>query len=300
MLRKIFLIAKFTLLLTLLLLLTGCGDKYEAVNPLSDEEAIAYVCNEIQKEFGDEVTATITSKTDLRICTAWFDGPVAYADVKNGHAFEFEVRGKDGTVAFAQYSDGYKNPNNSGDDRNPTFWHTYESPGIFGVMQTELEAELKEQFLNYRIYRSLPDTKTCRYNIFVVSSDADTVAKAISRFKEILSARKEKYASYFNLYIYKDVTAFRAVDFRKLEYTPIGDFGEDTIRQSTDGTVTRGSLCSGFQADFFTSDGARLADAQVVDVDLSGCNSIVFWYHWNTRQARYIGETRIYGISKQP
>ena len=77
-------------------------------------------------------------------------------------------------------------------------------------------------------------------------------------------------------------------------------FGEDTIRQSTDGTVTRGSLCSGFQADFFTSDGARLADAQVVDVDLSGCDSIVFWYHWNTRQARYIGETRIYGISKQP
>ena len=110
MLRKMLNFARIASIVALLLLLTGCdGITAKANDPLSEEEVIEYVCDKIREECGDEVTATIVSKTQLEIPTAWFDGPMGYIDVEGGHSYVLEVKNKEieELVANAYYDDGY-------------------------------------------------------------------------------------------------------------------------------------------------------------------------------------------------
>ncbi|MCR5375957.1 MAG: hypothetical protein K6E71_04330 [Lachnospiraceae bacterium] len=300
MLRKVLSAAKFILLLSFLLLLCGCGEKAEAVNPLSDEEVISYVCSEIQKEYGDEITAEITSKTDLQVCTDWLDGPIAYTDAKGGHVWELSVRRKDGTgvAATARYSDGYKLYGKTTLEYKPEFSHTYESTGIFRVIQDDLEKALSPGFAEHYIYRSLPDTKTCRYTVFLVSNDAEAVADVISRFQEILSSRDERYQTSFNLYIYKDKGAFRDIDFSKLESKPIVEDGSETLGQCTTGSVVESTSREGFHAEFFDSDGAKESPLPERYVDPAEYDCVVFWYHWERNQSLRKGIFRVYCINR--
>lgn len=297
MLRKITAIGKITLLLASLLLLCGCKKKVTAVSPISDEEVITFVCSEIQKEFGDEVTAKITSKTDLEVPTEWFDGPINYVKVKNGHEYKLEVQKKDGTgpVVTAGYEDGYIL---NDIEYEAVFWHKYESTGIFGVIQDKLEAELKLRFTAYRIFRSLPDMKTCRYNIFLSSSDADALKETISRMQEILTSVREDYSASLDMFIYKDEAVFRAIGFQKIENTPFSDDGEETFEQCTSGIVTRGSLCDGFNADFFNSDGTLSAALPDECIDPGKFDSMAFWYHWKPHAGIFANLTRVFGINK--
>ena len=53
-----------------LFLLTGCGKKLEAYNPISEEELIEYVKEEIYKNTGDEVDVEIKSKKPIKLCAA--------------------------------------------------------------------------------------------------------------------------------------------------------------------------------------------------------------------------------------
>ena len=301
MLRKIKTVVKFTLLLACLLLLSGCEDDIDALNPLSDEEVISYVCSEIQKEFGDEVTATITSKTDLEVATDWFDGPINYARVKNGHKYELEIRRKDGigTTASAWYVDGYVNHSENDNTCQPELRHNYESTGVFGVIQGEMEAELRLRFGNYRIYRSLPDNKTCRYNIFLQSTEAEKIAEVITRLREILSSRREKYATSFNIYIYKDEAGFREIDYSAIDLKPITDDAQATIADYTKATVTRSSMGRGFNIDFFNSDGRLSAVIPEEYIDPGQFDNIVFWYHWHLDSVKYDGILVVYGIRKK-
>lgn len=300
MLRKLLSAAKFILLLSFLLLLSGCGEKAEAVNPLSDEEVIAYVCSEIQKEYGDEITAAITSKTDLRVCTDWLDGPIAYADVENGHVYELSVRRKDGTgeAATARYSDGYKVYGKTTLEYKPELTHTYESTTIFRVIQDELENALSPGFAEHFIYRSLPDTTTCRYNIFLVSDDSEAIAGVISRFQEILSSRDERYKTSLNLYIYKDKGAFRDIDFSTLESKPIIEDGFETIGLYANGPVSESTSREGFHADFFGSDGEQETPVPERYVDPAEFDCVVFWYHWERNQSRHKGIFRVYCVNR--
>ena len=59
------------ILLLLLVLMAGCGyDMIVADDPLSEDEVIAFVEKKIKDETGDEVTAKIVSKDNLRVPTA--------------------------------------------------------------------------------------------------------------------------------------------------------------------------------------------------------------------------------------
>lgn len=70
----------------------GCSKiEMEACNKKSQEQVEEELKNYIKENYGDTVTLSLTSKEQLSIPTAWFDGPMMYKDVSNGEKYSFDV-----------------------------------------------------------------------------------------------------------------------------------------------------------------------------------------------------------------
>ena len=103
--KKLIIVVPFILIL----MLTGCGyDKIIVDSPLSEDEIIAYAQKQIYEETGDTVTVEIVSKKQLRVPTAWMDGPIAYQNVTDGTEYELKIiNDRIGFEASGTYKDAY-------------------------------------------------------------------------------------------------------------------------------------------------------------------------------------------------
>ncbi len=266
------------------LLLSGCDSKKRVVNnPLSEEEVIAYVQDQIYKETGDEVTAEIDSKKQLKV-PAW---PYA-ADslkVKDAHEYHLKITSNEynDLVASATYEDGYivyDKDDPEGSVCEPFFSDNYESCKGFYCVKKEFTEALDERFDDYRIYDDENDEVGLA--IFICSSDYELIDDLLSSFKDIsIKYKKQEYVRY-GVYIYKDEQVFKSTDFErfknvKLDHTALTP-GEDGIRECSGKKVTKLAFDDGFNEDFFTSNGVSGAKGTYDDVDRDSLKYYVFWY----------------------
>ena len=299
------LIAVVSLILTLLL--TGCGyDRLVAEDPLSEDEVIAYAEAKIYEETGDRVTAEIVTKEDLRACTVWFDGPVAYQSVENGSEYELKITSDEdkNIVARAYYEDGYtvydKDYGPGGSKTEPSFNHNYVSKRGFNTVKKEFIKALDERFDEYYIY---DDVSTDHgLDIFICSSDYEVIYDLLLDFKNtVITYRDEEYVTY-GVYIYKDEQAFNNKDFERYVDGHQDSGGQsyalDMISQYTGKQVVKLFNCRHFDQAFFENDGAVNAYRIIDDADPDSFDYLIFYY--DAEPNAFVGAnasfTTVYGV----
>ena len=329
MLRKMLNFARIASIVALLLLLTGCdGITAKANDPLSEEEVIQYVCDKIREESGDEVTATIVSKTQLEIPTAWFDGPMGYIDVEGGHSYVLEVKNKEieEIVANAYYDDGYTEYSSKKTavgyprETEPKLESNYAREKTSYRIRCEFDDVLKARFTDYAIYRDVSNLQGI--DVFLLSSDYNSISSALSELNRIVdNYRKEVYTS-FSVYIYKDEAAFRATDHTRYPNCTKDAGGNQSrgfniLNQLERKTITRISTCRGFAREYFAGDGVPVYEATegaaggapidtpgagsgvsatpTETIDPSSFDYIVFWYD-SEPNSSHNGDTEIFGV----
>ena len=183
--KKLIIVVPFILIL----LLTGCGyDKIIVDSPLSEDEIIAYAQKQIYEETGDTVTVEIVSKKQLRVPTAWMDGPIAYQNVTDGTEYELKIiNDKIGFEASGSYKDAYfvydrqRYPN--GAENDATFYHNYtDRKGHYDVKAEFINA-LDERFDKYYIYDDVSTDDGL--DVFVCSTDFEKIEGMINDLKDI-------------------------------------------------------------------------------------------------------------------
>ena len=237
--------------LILILLLTGCGyDKIIVDSPLSEDEIIAYAQKQIYEETGDTVTVEIVSKKQLRVPTAWMDGPIAYQNVTDGTEYELKIiNDRIGFEASGTYKDAYyvydrqQYPN--GAENDATFYHNYtDRKGHYDV-KTEFINALDERFDKYYIYDDVSTDDGL--DVFVYSTDFEKIEGMINDLEDITFRYKERHYVTYSVYIYTDEEAFNNTDFEKYktgheDYSG-QSFGEHMISNYTGKAVTKISYC---------------------------------------------------------
>ena len=272
--------------LILILLLSGCGyDKIIVDSPLSEDEIIAYAQKQIYEETGDTVTVEIVSKKQLRVPTAWMDGPIAYQNVTDGTEYELKIiNDKIGFEASGTYKDAYyvydrqQYPN--GAENDAAFYHNYtDRKGHYDVKAEFINA-LDERFDKYYIYDDVSTDDGL--DVFVCSTDFEKIEGMINDLEDITFRYKERHYVTYSVYIYTDENAFNSTDFEKYktgheDYSG-QSFGEHMISNYTGKAVTKISYCKSFDKAIFESYGATDAKTGSNGESLDSYDYIVFWY----------------------
>lgn len=310
--RKLLYITIISVILAVLL--AGCSynkkekkkDRYIAETPLSEDEVVAFIQEKIYEETGDQVTAEIVSKEQLRYATIWFDGPLAYTNVENGSEYAFKITSKENKdiVASAYYQDGFTHYDKDSDTASyieePRYSHNYARKKGFNIIKTEFINALEKRFDEYYIYNDI-STDT-GLDIFICSSDYEVIDDLLLDFRNTaVNYRDEEYVTY-SVYIYKDEQIFRNKDFERY---PDGhqDHGgqshpEDMINQYTGKQAVALSNSTYFRKDFFESDGKKDAYRELSDIDPASFDYLIFYYDAepNSFVAANRPYTTIYGV----
>ena len=271
----------------LVILLCGCGvDSVKVNNPLTENEIINFVQNEILKETGDETNVKIINKKKLSVCTAWFDGCVMHQTVKGGHSYEVEITNRDNNeiIGTGTYDDAYilydKQYTNGKIERSYSFSSNYkEQKGLF-LIKNEFISALNEKFNKYYIYKDV--SNDTGYDIFINSSNYDDINNLLLNFKNTIVKYRDLAYTNYSVYIYKDENAFNNTNFElyKNGYEDYGgqSYGKDMIEQYTGKEVIRIGGSDGFNYELFTSNGASAAMTDEMYIDYNTFEYLVFWY----------------------
>ena len=274
--------------LIMIFLLSGCGgyDKIVADKPLSEDEVIAYVKEQIYEETGDTVKVEIVSKKKLRVATAWLDGPMGYQDVVNGHEYKFKIiNEKTGFEATATYKDAFiiydKEDYPGGSKEEAAFYNNYTERRGYNAVKTGFIDALDERFDKYYIYDDVSTDEGL--DVFICSTDFEKIDGLLNEFKEITIAYEEQQYVTYSVYIYKDEKVFNSTDFEKYktgheDYSG-QSFGKDMIKNYTGKEATFCSFCHSFDRAFFESNGVINAKPNKDNVSPDSFDYIVFWYN---------------------
>ena len=84
------------LVIIALILLFGRNEKsnYVADNPLTEDEIIELIQNEVYKKTEDEVDAKIINKENYEICTFWLDGCHGGKKIEGIYSYDIEITNK--------------------------------------------------------------------------------------------------------------------------------------------------------------------------------------------------------------
>ena len=298
---------KLVILVFLVILLCGCGvGSVKVNNPLTENEIINYVQNEIYRETGDETRVSIINKEKLSVCTAWLDGCVRYQTVEGGHWYEVEIINKSNNeiIGKGKYRDGYikydKQYTNGKSESAHSFTSNYkEQKGLF-LIKNEFINALNEKFNKYHIYNDV--SNDTGYDIFINSSNYDDINDLLLKFKNtVIKYRDIAYTSY-SVYIYKDENVFNNTNFDLYknghEYYGGQSYGKDMIEQYTGKEVIRIGGGKDFNYELFTSNGASAANTNDEYIDYNTFEYLVFWY--NAEPNSFVGyntpSMQIFGV----
>lgn len=269
------------------MLLCGCGvDSVKVNNPLTENEIIKFVQNEIYRESSDETNVKIINKKELSVCTSWFDDCLRYQTVEGGHSYEVEItnRSNNEIIGTGKYDDGYtlydKQYTNGKSKKAHSFTSNYkEQKGLY-LIKNEFISALNEKFNKYYIYKDVSNDEG--YDIFINSSNYDDINNLLSKFKNtVVKYRDLTYTSY-SVYIYKDESAFNNTNFElyKSGHENYGgqSYGKDMIEQYTGKEVIRIGGGEDFNYELFISNGASAANTDAKYIDYNTFEYLVFWY----------------------
>lgn len=268
--------------------MTSCGtNNMKVYNPLSEDEIITYIQNQIYNETGDTVLVNITSKKEFEpISDSIYNIPSGYGKVDDGYLYTVEIINKDNAdiIATGTYHDSFIIYDKGFTDEKEIL-EAYsdndyrEQKGLF-LIQSEMVDVLDEKIDNYYIYKDVSNKQG--YDIFIQSTNYDDISELLLSFKDIvIKYRNDVYTAY-SVYIYKDKTVFNNTDF-ELYKNGTGNYswqsyGKDMIEQYTGREVTRIGLSREFNYDLFTSNGASDAETYAKYVDYKSFDYLVFWY----------------------
>lgn len=288
-----------------LLLLSGCGvDSIKVHNPLTETEIVSYVEQEIYKETGDKVTATIISKENLTVCTAFFDGCVRSQTVDGGHSYKLEIVNVDNRdiAATGTYRDGYimydDKYTDGKSEKEPHFNHNYQEQKELFLIENEFINVLNQTFSEYFIYKDV--SNNAGYDIFIYSSDYNQINDLLLELNNIVTKYKSDIYTSFSVYIYKDEAVFNSTHFELYnngaESSSGQSYGKDMIEQYTGKEATRIGGSTGFDYDLFISNGSSASDTYDEYVDYNSFDYLVFWYTSEPNAAYHNGSMQIFGV----
>lgn len=255
-------------------------------NPLTENEIINYIQNEIYRETGDETRVNIINKKELSIAKNWLDGCVRYQPVEGGYSYEVEIMNKSNNeiIGTGTYEDGYieydKQYMNGKNERAHSFKSNYKKQKGLFLIKNEFINALNEKFNKYYIYKDV--SNDTGYDIFINSSNYDDINDLLLKFKDtIIKYRDLAYTSY-SVYIYKDESIFNNTIFdlyKNGHENYIGQsYGKNMIQQYTGKEVIRIGFSRDFDYELFTTNGASAANSDKEYIDYNTFEYLVFWY----------------------
>lgn len=281
MLKKV----KFVLISLIgIFLLTGCGiDSIKVNNQLNENEIISYVQKSIYNETGDNVTVKITSKEDLKACTAsMFNDCHNYQKVDNGYSYTLEIKNKDNTdiIATGTYDDGYIIYGDKYTDGKSIvdsyFENNYKVQKGLNLIKSEFTNALDEKFEKYYLFKGVNNDE--RYAIFINSSNYDDINNLLSNFNNTIIKYRDYVYTHYSVYIYKDENVFNSTNFELYNNGSEVYDGEDMIEQYTGKEVTRIGFSNEFNYDLFVSNGSSASETYYEYIDYQTFDYIVFFY----------------------
>ena len=268
-------------------LLTGCGvDSIKVNNQLNENEIISYVQKSIYNETGDNVTVKITSKENLKVCTAWFDDCFNYQNVDNGYSYTLEITNKDNTdiIATGTYDDGYIIYDDKYTDgksiKDSYFESNYKAQKGLNLIKNEFTNALDEKFEKYYLFKDVSNDEG--YAIFINSSNYNDINNLLSNFNNTIIKYRDYVYTCYSVYIYKDENVFNSTNFELYnngsEVYSGQSYGKNMIAQYTGKEVTRIGSSNEFNYDFFVSNGSSASETYDEYVDYKTFDYIVFLY----------------------
>ena len=150
---------KFKLIIPVffVILLCGCGvNSVKVNNPLTENEIISYVQNEIYRETSDDTNVKIINKKELSVCTESLVGDCfKYQIVEGGYSYEVEITNRSNSeiIGTGTYNDGYilydEQYTNGKSEKAHYFRSDYKEQKDLVLIKNEFISALNEKFNKY-------------------------------------------------------------------------------------------------------------------------------------------------------
>lgn len=252
--------------MALIILLCGCEkDNYVANNPLSENEIIKLIKDEVYKKTAEEVDVKIINKENYEICTMWLDNCFGRKKIEGIYSYDIEITQKNNNdiVGSGYYVDGYINGDNiikpkySIDD--------YLEQVNSYPAKKELRSLLDNGFTNYSLINSLYEEDD--YDIFVYSPNYDKTRELIDNI-DIINENYKKLGMNINVFILKDINAYNSLNFNVRSAKKEQQLGEERIELYTKKRATKfdGEIHE-LEYDYFINDNSKSFDY------------VILWYH---------------------
>ena len=297
---------KIVIIVIVIFILTGCAFELKNIkvtDPLTEEQIITYVENEIYNDTKDKVKVKIVSKEQKYSCAvALFNASCIYKQEMEGvHEYKLEIENT-GSVPIkttGTYIDGYIEYDSKETNIIPSsFKSDYSELKGLVLVKEELTNILNEKNILYKMYNDVSNFRG--YDIFLSSSDYDVLYDIFSNFNNIIIKYKNIVDVTFSVYIYKDENAYNNTDFSlysKIKKVFGGQsYGKDILEELSKKEVSKISIDKGFSKEMFASNVSTEIINNEEEESKGLYSYLVFLYQSDPSLVKDFGTIQLFGV----